>query len=57
MIRIQQLDAQCTSLQNDNANLEIQINTLKNKSNVYTLAQEAGMQQIESNVINIGSGE
>ena len=57
MIRIQNMNNECTSLRTENQRLAIEIQTLQNKDRIYNLAMEAGLQQNEANVISMPSAE
>ncbi|MBR2802235.1 MAG: hypothetical protein IKE21_06550 [Erysipelotrichaceae bacterium] len=57
MIRIQNMNNECTSLRTENQRLAIEIQTLQNKDRIYNLATEAGLQQNEANVISMPSAE
>ena len=57
MIRIQNMNNECTTLRSENQRLAIEIQTLQNKDRIYNLATEAGLQQNEANVISMPTAE
>ena len=52
-ISIQKMNNEISSLKAENERLNIQIASLENKDRVYVIAQDAGLDQIQDNVISI----
>lgn len=52
-IKIQKMNNEIASLKMENQNLSIEIQTLQNKERVYTIAQDAGMDQNQDNIISV----
>lgn len=52
-IKIQKTNLEIADLRAQNQNLAIEIQTLQNKDRVYTIAQDAGLDQNQANVVSI----
>ena len=52
-IRIQKVNNEIATLKQENQNLTIEIQTLQNKERVYLIAQDAGLDQNQDNVVSI----
>lgn len=52
-IDIQSKREQIEALKVANQQLDVDIQTLRNKDRIYTIAKESGLEQIQNNVINI----
>lgn len=52
-IKIQKTNIEIANLRAENQNLAIEIQTLQNKDRVYTIAQDAGLDQNQANIISI----
>lgn len=57
MIDIQNMNLKAENLKVENQKINIEIQTLQNKDRVYTIAQDAGLQQNQDNVVSINNGE
>lgn len=56
-IEIQNMNSEIESLKADNQTLNIEISSLENKDRVYEVAQDAGLDQNQDNVISIQGAE
>lgn len=52
-INIQKMSNEISSLKADNERLNIEISSLQNKDRVYLIAQDAGLNQNQDNIISI----
>lgn len=52
-IDIQAKKEQIEELRIANQQLDVEIQTLRNKDRIYTIAEQSGLEQIQNNVINI----
>lgn len=52
-IKIQKTNLEIATLKQENQNLTIEIQTLQNKERVYLIAQDAGLDQNQDNVVSI----
>lgn len=52
-IDIQAKKEQIEELRMANQQLDVEIQTLRNKDRIYTIAEQSGLEQIQNNVINI----
>ncbi len=52
-IKIQKMNNEIASLKAENQNLNIEIQTLQNKERVYVIAEDAGLNQNQDNIISI----
>ncbi len=53
-IDIQEMTNEIALLKGENKDLDIEIQSLKNKDRVYVMAETAGLNQIQSNIVSIG---
>lgn len=54
-MNIQEARSQAESLRVENQKLSIEIQTLQNKERIYTIAQDAGLEQ-QNNIVSIAGG-
>ena len=52
-IKIQKMNNEIASLRAENQNLNIEIQSLQNKERVYSIAQDAGLELNQDNVISV----
>lgn len=52
-VDIQSKKEQIEALKVENQQLDVEIQTLRNKDRIYTIAKESGLEQIQNNIINI----
>lgn len=57
MIDIQKMNIESETLRTENKKLSIEIQTLQNKDRVFTIAQDAGLEQNQDNVVSVAMGE
>lgn len=55
-IEIQNMTSEVNALKADNQSLSIEIQSLQNKDRIYTMAADAGLEQIQSNIISVNKG-
>ncbi len=53
MIQIQDMNRQCDILRTDNQRLTIEIQSLQNRDRIFTIAENAGLTQINDNIISV----
>ncbi len=53
MIQIQDMNRQCDILRTDNQRLTIEIQSLQNRDRIVTIAENAGLTQINDNIISV----
>ncbi len=56
-MQIQNMNYESETIKTENEKLSIEIQTLQNKDRVYTIAQDAGLEQNQDNVVSISKGE
>ena len=56
-MQIEDLRAECESLEEENTQLNTEINELVSKDRVYEIATSSGLSQDSTNVINVTDGE
>ncbi|MBQ1508349.1 MAG: hypothetical protein IIZ47_02910 [Erysipelotrichaceae bacterium] len=52
-IKIQKMNNEIAAIRAENQNLNIEIQTLQNKERVYTIAQDAGLDQSQDNIVSV----
>ncbi|MDO5439111.1 MAG: hypothetical protein Q4F09_03675 [Erysipelotrichaceae bacterium] len=53
MIKIQDMNRQCDVLRADNQRLTIEIQSLQNRDRIFTIAENAGLTQINDNIVSV----
>ena len=53
MIQIQDMNRQCDTLRADNQRLTIEIQSLQNRDRIFTIAENAGLTQINDNIVSV----
>lgn len=56
-MQIQNMNYESETIKIENQKLSIEIQTLQNKDRVYTIAQDAGLEQNQDNIVSISNGE
>ena len=56
-MQIQNMNYESETIKIENQKLSIEIQTLQNKDRVYTIAQDAGLEQNQDNVVSISNVE
>ena len=53
MIKIQDMNRQCETLRTENQRLTIEIQSLQNRDRIFTIAESAGLTQINDNIVSV----